>query len=132
MSHPAATAMPTVRRRNDSMSVESTKPQRRYSLSELLVYVSLFALAFAGLRLESAVGLAAFCLFGALLGIGFAAVLTGRKHFLAGAIVGGIVLPMVLFIAFSIVVYRTHSRPRTVIVQPRAGLKAQLNVENDK
>ena len=119
------------------MSVETTKSTRRFSILELLIYVSLFAVTFAAFRLKdppAPVGLASICLFGALIGIGIAALLTGRKHLMAGAIVGGIVLPSVLFVAFAIVVYRTHNRPRKVIVQPPGvGLKVQLHsVENDE
>jgi len=124
------------------MNWGATKAHRRFTSLELVVYVSLFGIAFAMIRcafqcgkragpslegLLSLLMLGAFVLLGALIGVAAAVLLGGRRRAVPGAVVGGIVLPLVLFFAVAIVVYHTHNRPRTLVIpspDADAGLKA--------
>ena len=108
------------------MNEGATKADRRFTLLEFIVYVSLFAISFAVIRVASQhedppvplLITAALALLGALIGLGLAVLLLGRRSAASGAIVGAIVLPTVLFIIFTIAVHRTHSSPRLLIENP--------------
>ena len=87
--------------------MDDSHSRRRFTVSELVVYVSLFGLVFSTIRgishLEGYPGpfiedlivviwLGVSFLLGALIGIGFAVLSAGRRHLMSGALIGGFVL----------------------------------------
>ena len=117
------------------MNEDATKADRRFTLLEFVVYVSLFAISFAVIRFvlqhndssDILLMLAALALLGALIGLGLGVLLRGRRSAASGAIVGAIVLPTVLFIVLTIAVHRTHRGPRILIENPPLESNEQMD-----
>ena len=96
------------------MVSENDKANRRFTVIELLVYVSTFSLAIGILRAEvngpslppvifycySLAIIVALCLLGSLIGIAIAMLLVGRRGAVGGCVVGPFFLYIVLLIVF--------------------------------
>jgi hypothetical protein len=106
---------------------------RRFTLSELLVYILLVAVTLGVIRglwllegllptgIEPVVGLSAWFLLGSMIGIPIAVLVAGRRYAVAGAFIGGALLLVLLFIAFAVIVHRTHRDHPTLNVCPWFG-----------
>ena len=106
------------------MASEKRKAIRRFTVFELLLYVSAFSLAIGIFRARYEVeghslpplmgycyalaSIAAVCLLGSLIGIAIAMLLVGRRCVRLGAVSGAVAFPLLLFVAG--IIYMDHAR----------------------
>jgi pilin/secretion family protein with methylation motif len=94
---------------NRTQMIDATpKSGRGFTLLELLLYITLFAVVLRITLLSDSDGtsglltLFGMCLLGALIGIGVSVWFAGRQFAIVGALFGGVILPLILFVLLAL------------------------------